>query len=494
MKFERVLTSAGLLVAGGLLPLAFAPYGWWPVAIATVAALFMACARVGAKQAALYGWLFGLGMFAVGVGWINESFQYNNVHGPIVWVLTTIFVAFLALFPALGCALGVRISPASSVARSAVALPAAWLLLEWIRGWLLTGFTWLQLGYTQSDAPLAPLLPLFGSYAAGALLALTAGAACALVCLRTKGAVIAGSVVVACWLATLSTASLTWTQPDGAPVKVALVQGNYAQDIKWRPENRLPTLRAYQRYTEAAFAAGADLVVWPETAVPSLRAHVRPYLDNLDTLAEAAGASVLLGLPLRDAGKLRNSVLALGVADGIYHKQHLVPFGEYVPFAPLLLPVLKVLSVPAPRFVPATAGQALIKHGHVTFGITICYESAFGTEVSAALPDANVLVNVSNDAWFGDTLAPHQHLQIARIRVLETRRPMLRATNTGISVLVAADGSIIARSPQFAVHVLEGHVQPTRGMTLYARVGDAPLVALIFVALLVVVVLSRRNA
>lgn len=494
MQFERFFAGAGLVVAGALLPLAFAPYGWWPVAVATVAALFMACSRASTRLAAAYGWLFGIGMFASGVGWINESFQYNNVHGPIVWVLTAVFVIFLALFPALACAFAARLSSPATVWRSAVAMPAAWLLVEWIRGWLLTGFTWLQLGYTQADAPAAPLLPLFGGYAAGGLLALSAGAACALACIRSRDALLAGAIVTVAWLATLAAASIQWVEPDGAPINVALVQGNYAQDIKWRPENRVPTLRAYQRNTETALRDGAEVVVWPETAVPSLQRNVQSYLRALDAVAEGAGGSVLLGLPVRDEGMLRNSVLALGVANGVYHKQHLVPFGEYVPFRAILLPLLKVMSVPAPRFVPASPDQALIRHKHVTFGITICYESAFGTEVSAALPDANVLVNVSNDAWFGDTLAPHQHLQMARVRVLETRRPLLRATNTGISVLLAADGSTIGRSPQFAAHVLEGQVQPTRGMTLFARVGDWPVVTLAIAALFVVGLRTRRNA
>ena len=494
MKFERLLAGVGLLVAGGLLPLAFAPYSWWPVAVVTVAGLFMACSRASARRAAAYGWLFGIGMFAVGVGWVNESFQYGNVHGPVVWVLTAMFVIFLALFPALGCALAARLSRPETVWRNALAMPAAWMLVEWIRGWLLTGFTWLQLGYTQADAPAAPLLPLFGSYAAGGLLALSAGAACALACLRTRGALVAAVVVAIAWLATLGAASVRWIEPDGAPIKVALVQGNYAQDIKWRPENRLPTLRAYQRYTEAAFRDGADVVVWPETAVPSLQQHVKSYLRTLDAVAKDAGGTVLLGLPIRDEGKLYNSVLAVGMAEGIYRKQHLVPFGEYVPFSALLVPLLKAMSVPVPRFMPSARGQTLLRHEHVTFGITICYESAFGTEVSAALPEANVLVNVSNDAWFGDTLAPHQHLQIARVRVLETRRPMLRATNTGISELIAADGSTIGRSPQFATHVLEGQLQPTRGMTLFARVGDWPVVALVIAMLLVSGLRLRRNA
>lgn len=491
---RSALLAIALALVGALFPLAFAPFSWWPVAPACLAVLFVAADNRSVRASLWLAFSFGLGMFASGVGWISESFQYSNVHGPIVWILTLGFVAFLAVFPAGALALAQRCNRVPRAAWFLLVLPAAWMLVEWLRGWLLTGFTWLQLGYTQSDAAGSGLVPVIGSYGAGLLVAVSAGAVAALVRARSRGTVLGVSVVVAVWLLGFGLQGVVWTQPVGEPLRIASIQGNYAQDIKWKRENFVPTLRRYRTLTQKALVDGARLIVWPETAIPAFAHRVETFSSALRSDLRPFDATLLFGIPVRDEmAKVRNSVVALGNDEAVYHKRHLVPFGEYVPFAALLTPVLKALRVPVPNFVPAEEVQSVLRHANIRLGITICYEAAFGSEVAAVLPESNVLVNVSNDAWFGDSIAPHQHLQIAQLRALEAGRPMLRSTNTGVSALIAPDGSIMATSPQFKVHVLTGSVQPMRGATPYVIVGDWPFVASVLVVLLLAAWRSRRE-
>ncbi|MEM7406584.1 MAG: apolipoprotein N-acyltransferase [Pseudomonadota bacterium] len=480
-------------VAGAALPLGFAPFGWWPVAIASPALLFAAIAKDRGRSAFWRAFCYGVGAFGVGVSWISESFQFNNVHGPIVWLLTVGFVLFLALFPALAALLATVANRFGPVWRAGVALPAAWLVLEWIRGWLLTGFTWLQLGYSQVDSPAAVLAPIAGSYACGLLAAASAGALASLWVSRSRGPIIAATALGLVWVGLTLVGSINFTRAAGPPMQVALIQGNYAQDVKWRPQNLAPTLERYRVLTSQALDAGARLVIWPETAIPSLASRVANYLDAVRTRARAQNATVLLGVPTRVERGFHNSVLALGATEGAYHKRHLVPFGEYVPFAALLLPVMQGLGVPIPRFIPATGKSAVLALDAVRLGVSICYEAAFGHEIRQTLSHANLLVNVSNDAWFGDTLAPHQHLQIVRMRALESGRPIARATNTGLTAAIGPDGRVLRSIEPFEVGVLHATLQPTAGLTPYARVGDAPVALLAFSMWLLPVVVGVRR-
>ena len=484
-----------LAFAGGLmLPFAFSPFHLWPLALVSIAALFIAWNGASPWRALWRGWLHGLASFGAGVWWIVESFQFSNIALPVAIVLTVGFVVFLAGYPALlGAALARFAGSLSHGLRLAVVMPAAWVLVEWLRGWLLTGFTWLQLGYSQVDGPLTGLLPLGGVYGTGLALAVLAGGLAWLVVgrgLRIAG-VLAAALAGVAGLASLG--AREWTEPAGDALRVVLVQGNVPQDQKWLPEMRVPTLERYMALSEPHL--GADLIVWPETALPGHLRMMAPFVEHVHETAKAAGSAVLLGVPEYEGepALAYNSVLLVGSGRGRYRKRHLVPFGEYLPLDALLRPITFAMGIPVSDFTRGGSQQPPLMLGRHTLAVFICYEIAFGSEVIAALPEAAVLITVSNDAWFGDSIGPHQHLQMARARALESGRDLLRATNTGITAIIDHRGRTISRLPQFQTAALANRVTPRAGATPYVRSGDWPALGICVLLLLAAAMHRRRT-
>ena len=377
-----------------------------------------------------------------------------------------------------------------------VLMPAAWVLAEWVRGWFFTGFTWLQLGYSQVGAPLEGLLPVGGIYLASWAVALSAGLTVLLVRRTGPGRWHWLAALVLVWAVSGSLGLIRWTAPAGDALRVALVQGNLPQDEKWLARMRRPTLERYLLLTRAHW--DADLVVWPESALPGLRDGFDGYIERLDQEARANASSVVFGVPILDRSTMAlfNSVVSVGrgADDSVYHKRHLVPFGEYLPLDGLIRPITEVLGLPVADFDLGPDAPPLLAAAGQTLGISVCYEIAFGSEILDAVPDATVLVTVSNDAWFGTSIGPHQHLQIARARAVETGRWLLRATNTGITAIVGPDGVIEEQAPQFEIAVLAGEILPMGGMTPYARTGDAVVIVLAALALVAGVATTRRRA
>ena len=492
----RLILSArvydiAVLIAGAALPLAFAPFGFWPLAPISVAVLFYVWLESPHSRALWRGWLYGVGMFGVGVSWVVESFQYGFAPLPIAVVLTGVFVAFLALFPAILGYLVRRFARGPRWVTLYLVLPAGWIVCEWVRASFLTGFTWLQLGYSQLDTPLAGLFPLVGVYGVGFGVALSAAV---LVGLRGMGRawVCCALVVLGLWGASAVLRTTHWTQPGAQPLAVALVQGNIPQEIKWAPEQLKPTLDLYVAKTREHWAA--DLVVWPETALPGTLNRFELFLAALGDEARANATDLLLGVPEIDAASREyfNSVVSVGARSGRYRKYHLVPFGEYLPLKPVFQPIVDALGIPVSNFSHGPLEQPLLEVAGQKVGVSICYEAAFGNEIIRALPQAALLVNVSNDAWFGDSIAPHQHLEIARARALETGRYMVRATNTGISAFIGPRGELLSRTEQFETMSLDATVFPMTGATWYVRLGDTP-VLLSMLALLGVAALLARH-
>ena len=482
-------------MAGGVTPLAFAPFEIAPLAPVCIAVLFASWCGATPRRRLWRGWLFGVGEFGVGVSWIVHSFEISHVNLPVAVFLTGSMVALLALYPALVGYSGSRLSRSHPPLELVVVMPVAWTTMEWVRGWLFTGFPWLELGYSQLGWPLQGLLPVLGVHGVTFAVAITGGGLA--VCALARGGSRIGwlALPVCLWLAGTGLRTVHWTEPAGAPIRLALVQGNVAQEEKWRPENRAPTLERYLRLTREQ--RDVDLVIWPETALPSFYQQLGEFIERLDGELASSRRAVLFGVPWLEAERrVFNSVVLRGAdgAGGTYHKRHLVPFGEYLPFRAWLLPVTRALGVPSPNFTPGPKQQLLLSVAGHPFSVSVCYEIAFAPQIVADLPAARWLVTLSNDAWFGDSIGPAQHLQIARARAVETGRYLARATNTGISALVAPDGSIIGRSPQFEVDVLRGEVTPMRGATPYVRWKDWPVLTTLFLVLLALIVGMRQRS
>ncbi|MCP5143443.1 MAG: apolipoprotein N-acyltransferase [Gammaproteobacteria bacterium] len=477
-RLTRRWQYLAVVAAGGLFACGFAPVGLPLVSCLSLAVLYLFLRQAPVRQGILTAYLFGLGMLGAGVSWVQVSVhQFGLPYYSFSVSVTALMIALLAVFTALvGWVMG-RWAPASGPWR-VVAFAAAWTLSEWVRGWAFSGFPWLYAGYAMIDTPLVGFAPVAGVLSMTFLCALVSAAfAEAIRAVSVLRAMVAA--VVATGLIQLAGFTLkhhSWTSPAGIERSATLVQGNIEQARKWDPEQLGPTMDLYRTLTEPHL--GDALVIWPETAIPALAHVLRDYLTAMDGLARDRGTTLLLGIPIYSAEDgFRNSVIALGAANGRYDKRHLVPFGEYMPFRDLLGPLLRALKIPMSDFRPGPSEQVAITANGFGIGVSICYEDAFSREIRKSMPDAAVLVNVSNDAWFGDSLAPHQHLEIARMRAVEFQRYLLRATNTGISAIIAPDGTVTATLPQFQAGAVSGRYMPMTGVTPFAKFGNLPLLA-----------------
>lgn len=494
-RFSARAWPPALAAGAGLAAVfAFAPFGLWPLAPLALGLLFHLLRREPRAGLGL-GLAFGCGFFGLGVSWIYYSLHdFGYMPVPLAVVMVVLFVLMMALYPLL---VGLAVRRASAPWHWWLALPAAWVVAEWVRGWMLTGFPWLALGYSQIDSPLAGYAPYLGVYGVSFAVALTAG-------LLLEGALSRGRrravflvATVALWALPFALDRVAWVKPYGPPLQAALIQGNVPLALKWDPAWRE---RILQRYVALSLdEKAADLIVWPETAAPfyvdELAARVFP---TLQAAARERGQTFALGaIERRQAApeaQVFNSVVVIDPAIGLYRKRHLVPFGEFLPLRPLLGWLLDYLHIPMSDFSRWPTVQPAVAGGSQRLGISVCYEDAFGNEVIQALPAATVLVNVSEDAWFGDSFAPHQHLEIARMRARETRRPLLRATNTGVSAIIEGDGRVQATGDYGRLVVVRAAVQPTTGATPYVVWGNGPIVLFCVLVTVGPVLRARRGS
>jgi len=490
--WPEVLATA----AGALTVLAFAPFGLSPLGLIGPAVLFWLWVDRGPGRAFRLGWLYGIGLMGLGVFWVRISIaQFGGVDPWLAVAIASGFALLMALYYGVVGWLGVRLARGGRAQALLLVFPGLWVLGEWLRGWVLTGFPWLALGYSQIDAPLGGLAPWLGVYGVSLGAALSAGLLAWMVtpaCGRRYAAT-AGLAVL--WVGGAAAGSVDWTTPAGPPFRASLLQGNVEQRLKWHPDELRPTLELYVTLNDEA--RESRLIVWPETAVPAL-AHLAEdiLLKPLEEEARAEGRDLLIGVPIEEGdGRYYNAMLALGASGrDAYYKRHLVPFGEFMPLKPVLGPVLDFLEIPMSDFSagPRTEPPLLALAGHQA-GISICYEDAFADEVRDGLPAAAFLVNASNDAWFGDSLAPHQHLEIARMRAKETQRHLLRATNTGISAVIAPSGDVLARAKLFERAVLTADIEPLTGATPFVRFGNVLPVGLALLLGAVGAAAARRS-
>jgi len=461
------------LFAGVLLNFAFSPFDYGLCAIIALVIFTLLIHNVSPKTASLRGYLFGLGLFGFGVSWVYVSvarFGGATVFEAIL--ITALFVGFWALFPALTAYLFSKLNRQVNL----FLLPSLWVLVEYLRGeWILNGFPWLQVAYSQLDTPLAGYIAVVGSYGTGFMLLMTACLIASFI-INRKLIFIFGLLII--WGLAYHLKTQQWTQPLAKPFQVTLLQGNISQDQKWLPKNAEKTMRLYAQMTAEHWDSA--VIIWPETAIPAFYHKVQDnYLPSLAKQARKQQTDLVVSLPMRNEGKIYNSVITLGKKFGIYRKNHLLPFGEYMPLQPLSGAILSRLKIRLGQFTSGGFNQPLLEAGGYAFITSICYEDVFGSESIRQLDKAAYLVNVTNDAWFGDSLEPHQHMQIARMRALESGRYLLRATNTGLTGIVNPKGKLIKQAPLFKTTALTGMIEPMTGLTPYAKWGDKPVLVII---------------
>ncbi|MEM7278608.1 MAG: apolipoprotein N-acyltransferase [Pseudomonadota bacterium] len=482
------------LISGLCLPLGFAPFSYWWLLPLLLLVPLLSWPLVEGRAAFKLGFVFGAGVFLSGTYWL-----YISVHvfgGSPLWLAVLLMlglVAIMALYFGLTAVLVTRLcSVGSSVLAQILVWVAAWVLLEWLRGWVLSGFPWISLGYGLIDSPLAGYAPLLGVYGVSLTLivfSVLLKVALQLASWRSLYPLACAAVLMFAgqWLT-----KLDWTETIDSDVRVLLVQGSIEQDKKWLPESLYPTLQLYHDLTQQGL--GADVIVWPEVSLPANRQQLPAFINQMHVQAEQAGSSLALGILDYDFDleSSRNSLLAIGNTSGIYAKRHLVPFGEYFPVPDFVREWMRLMSLPASDIIAGDAEQPLLVLGGYPVASSICYEDAFASEQRSAFPEAKFIVNVTNDAWFGDSIAAHHHLDIARMRSLESGRWQLRVANTGITAIIDSTGALRDYLPQFTAAALPGSIQARGGLTPYLATGDAPMMSFCLIVLVFFEIRRRR--
>lgn len=487
-----LLPAVAAVLFGVATVLGFAPFGQSLLPVLTLAALFVLWRRARSPRAAAgIGYAFGLGLFGAGASWVYVALaQFGGMEGVPAALATAAFCVYLALFPALAGWATARLAPVGAAARLAAAA-ASWTLSEWLRSWLFSGFPWLSVGYAQTHASLSGFAATGGVF----LVSLAVASSAALVAYATQAhghshRGVAVAALFALWVAASGLERIDWSQASGDPIRVSLVQGNVAQEVKFEAAYREATLAIY---ADLVAQARGRLIVLPESALPMFADEVPiAYVAQLRAAAQQRGGDLLVGLFFieprttgEDEDHYFNSVVSVGTATTqVYRKRHLVPFGETIPAKPIAgWFIRRVLHIPLADQTPGSADQAPFDVAGQRVAINICYEDAFGGELIRELPEATLLVNVTNDAWYGRSLAAEQHEEIAAMRALETARPMLRATNSGITSIIDHHGTELARLPWFTRGVLEGSIAGRVGTTPYVRYGDVlPVVTALAIA------------
>ena len=429
--------------------------------------------------------------FGAGVSWVYVSIHvYGNTPVWLAISLTTLFCGGLALLFATQAGLFARLA-SKHTAWKIAQFASLWVLFEWVRSWLLTGFPWAYAGYGALDSPFAGWIPIVGVYGCSWLLVLLG---CLWVEALHQPRILSRWAIAAAGTGLVTTSGvlwegITWTTAQGEALTVAVVQPNVPLEEKWDPRQRPRILAEFSELTTGLHQT-YDLVVWPESALPGYRDRLRAVIDPLDQQAEITGSTLITGIPTRDSTGRYNSIIALGAGSGTYHKQKLVPFGEYVPLERWLRGLIAFFDLPMSQFSAGPANQRPLMAGDVSIAPFICYEVVYPDFVQRYGSTAALLVTISNDTWFGKSVGPWQHFQMARYRAVELERDLIRGTNDGVSALISAEGLITSSAEQFREAVITGNVQPRTGQTPFALTGSLP----VWVFSLIMLVLGRDRA
>jgi len=485
------------LVAGALSTLSFAPYNLWPLGLVSIALLYQGLKQVSSKQAAVRGGAWGLGLFASGVSWIYISIHLHGNASPLLaGFLTGGLELGLSLFIALWAWVWVRFFRSNSPWLGSLGFAAVWVAQEVFRSWFLTGFPWLYHGYAHTHTWLNGYAPLGGVWLLG-------GISVFMACLLSEWRLVrqplqcglALLAVGALWLGGYGLQQVAWTTTKGQPLSVNLVQANVEQSRKWDPDYITHTLSLYRDLTYAQPAT--DLVVWPETAVPVLQSQGQYFVDGIAANLAERGSTLITGIPVDEMGpnglRIYNGIMVGGSEpQSEYLKQKLVPFGEYVPLEELLRGLIDFFNLPMSSFSRGPADQQPLLAAGYRLAPLICYEAVYPDFAAKQAAQSDLLITISNDSWFGSSIGPLQHLQMAQMRAIEAQRWMIRATNNGVTALIDQHGEIRTRIPQFQQEVLLGEVQPMTGLTPYLRLRSVPL-GLVVVSVLLMAGLRRRR-
>ena len=433
------------------------------------------------KHAALLGLFFGIGFMGFGVSWIYISIEkFGGVSPFLAFIFTILFILFISIyFSIFGGAVKLIGRNNKKPFVMIFIIPSLWFLIELARGLFFTGFPWLSIGYSQINSTISSFAPIIGVYGVGFVIAFIAAS------LTLWKKIWPVLLVLSIWLISYGLSFTNWTEPMEEKINVAIVQGNIEQSKKWEPTLFFRNLQLYLDLTKNL--SGSDVIVWPETAVAAFDDQIEEeILSPIQNLAAKNSFDLLTGIVNRNfRGEYYNSVINLGASGRqIYKKSHLVPFGEYLPLKPISKTIFSFLSIPMSDFSPGE-NKRNIKLGGNSVGVSICYEDVFSSEIAKSFPKSRYLVNVSNDAWFGDSLAPHQHLEIAQMRALEFGRFFVRSTNNGISAIIDNRGKIRKIAPQFKEFVLESELILYEGATPYSNFNDVPLIIVSFIFLLI---------
>lgn len=479
----RFFNQTIAFIAGTFLTLSFAPFNIFPLAILTPAILLLLWLPSSKRQAFWLGFWYGLGFFSTCIYWIFISIHtYGHVSVPIALTVTSLMIAFLSLYPAYTGYLLNRFFVNNNKTKILCAFPAIWVFLEWLRSLLFTGFPWGLLGYSQLSTPLKGYAPIFSVYGVS-LATVLSGALLAYAFLQyrqkqNKYVYLSIVALLSIWIVGGALTFIHWTKPTNNPVKVSLVQGDIPQDTKWHPEHIQSTLDRYTSLTQSHW--DSKIIVWPESAVPLPMHNAIDFLQALADDAKKHNTTIITGLPIKAENQdaYYNGIITLGDGEGVYAKRHLVPFGEYIPMKDTLGQLLDLFQVPMSNFIPGKISKPLLVNGSKIASF-VCYEIAYPELVLFRDPSIGMLLTISDDAWFGHSIAPAQHLQIAQMRALELGRPILFAANNGITAIINSMGKIQSAVPQFKSTVLTDEVKPYKGQTPWQRWAMDPILGIL---------------
>jgi apolipoprotein N-acyltransferase len=476
------------LLAGGLLSLAFAPFNFfWLSILCPAFLLFTWIQSQEKKQIILGSFLFGFGFFGTGVSWVYVSIHYfGGVDIIMTAFITLLFVTLLSSLFILQGLCFYYFSSRQLTMQTIILFSTLWALFEWIREWLFTGFPWLYLAYSQVNSPLAGFIPVLGVFGTAWIIASCSGLLIYFFYAQGKKRFFSMVLFIFIWILGGLLHTIHWTHKINSPINVALVQGDIPQSLKWNPDAVVSTLTTYKNLTQKNWN---DLIIWPEAAIPLTLNDAQDFLSTLNDNATEHHSNLITGIPiqLENQDAYWNAAISIGDGSGIYAKRHLVPFGEYIPLYTIFGNFMKMLNIPFPDSVPGSQKQvgltAKIDQHTIIIGTFICYEIAYSNLLYSDLPQSELLINISNDDWFGHSAAAAQQLQIAQTRALQSGRYLLSSANDGITAIVDDQGKSINILPRFIPGVLTGTAYAMKGTTPWAIWGDIPLILLLFLML-----------